>query len=258
MHVVLEGGQLPVHVLEGALERPEGVSVLPHPQQQRRDAAVPSREQPLHHAPLVALRAEVHVKLPHGLLEAGQLLAPAPVHTVPLERGVGLGDEGAAAEGEAQPRRRLAHVLHHLYRLFYVVVLLPGHPHHPVQLQLLQPALLGVGCSNHDLLLLELLVDDLPHPRGAALHCHREGLGAAPRQHAGKLQGHRVGPHRGDTHSHVRHLRAAEVLNKAGKLGVLRHGGAQEAEPVGELEPPLDRRNERIIQVGGAEGQGKV
>ena len=51
---------------------------------------------------------------------------------------------------------------------------LPRHPHHPVQLQALQAALLRAAGAALDLGAGELLVDNVAHPLAAALHRHRQ------------------------------------------------------------------------------------
>ena len=242
----------------GALPAAEAARGAAHGGDHRRQAAVAAGEQGLDHAPAVAFRPQLDALGFQVLGEPLQTLLRFGAHRLPLEGRVGLGHEGADAQGEPQAGHRLAQLQQQGGGGVDVVVGFRRQAHHAVELEAAEAALAGVHGGGGDLLLAELLVHQLAHALAAAFDRDRERTAAALRQQSRQLGRHGGGPHGADAEAHVVEAILRQPAQQLAELRMLADGGAQQAEPPRGAQAGLHRGDQAVIEGGGAEGQGEV
>ena len=256
---LLPGGQLPSwQGAVGRLPAPQAVVAAAHRGDHRRQAPIATGEQGLNHAPAIALRSQLDAP---GLEALGQQLQPRfrlGPHPLPLERRLGLGHKGAHPQGEAQARGGPLQLQQQLGGGLDVFLLLAGQARHAVELQARQTALLGMPCGGEDLLGGQLLVHQGPQAIAAALDGDRERLAAPLGQDSAQLWGDGGGPHRADAEADALEALAIQPLEQVSELGMLGNRGPQQTQAPGDGQSLLHRRDQALIEGGGAKGQGEV
>jgi hypothetical protein len=130
----------------------------------------------LDHAPAVALRSEFYTFWFEPFRQPFQAFVGFWPNPLPLERGVGLWNEGAYAQGEAQPRGLFFEVQQQIGGGLDVVVLLRGKSHHSVELEAFQSSFFGIPGGGADFLTAEFLIHDASHSITSAFDGDRDRL----------------------------------------------------------------------------------
>jgi len=163
-------------------------------------APIAAGEQRLDHTPAVAFGPQLNALGFEPFAEQLQPLLRFWPHPLPLERGVGLGHEGAHPKRQPQPWSGLLQGEQQLGGGLHIGLFLTRQPHHPVELQPGEAAFFGVAGGCIDLLGGELLVHHLAHPFTAAFDGDGERFAAALGQDPAQLWRHRGGSHRAHAH----------------------------------------------------------
>ena len=171
---------------------------------------------------------------------------------------MGLGHEGAHPQAQAQARHRPLESQQQFGGALDVRLLLRGQSGHAVELQGAEAALLGIAGGGEDLLTAELFVHHAAQALTAAFDRDGERLAAPFGQDFGQLRRDRGGPHRADAHPGALEALLIEPAQQVGELGMLGDGSAQQAQPLGGLQPGLHRRDQAVVEGGGAKRQGEV
>ncbi len=191
--------------------------------------------------------AERHVRhLPEGGVELLQLARQlvGVLEDLGLERRVGLRDEGVHARDERPEPPELApllehheaQVVDHPHEVVDVLLRLAREPHLQVELQVREARPRDEPHLVAEHLVGDLLVDGSPEPLVARLGRDRERLLPLPGEDREELLGERVDLDRreGDVESEAR-----EAVQDREDLGVVGHGGRDEADARGERPAAL-------------------
>ena len=192
------------------------------------EAAIAPGDQRLDHRPVVALGAKINALGAQMFLQILKPLFSLSIDPTPLKWSMGLGDKGAAPQGQAQTRGRFLQSEHEGHGLLQIGLGFPRYARHAVELHGAQPPGLSVNGRLLNVVGFELFVDNLSDPLRPTFDRNGDRAGIVAGEGGGQLRGDRVGAHRGNAQTHVIELGTVEVVEQGGKLWMLGNRGPQQ------------------------------